>query len=339
MTKAASVSLPEALASATAHGRGRRRHRRCRRHALVRPEDARPQSARPVDDRRDHRARLSRCPGRVPTAGAGLAGAAAFVPAKPDEEPVSRGRAGALAALNGVVGDHLAETGNPLALRMQFRREGRALKLERGRLAEASPKPGGKLVVLLHGLCMSDLQWSRDDHDHGAALARDLGYAPLYLLQLRIAHFDQRAAFAAAMEELVAEWPWEIEDLTAIGDSMGGLVARSACRIGEDGGHLWRTKLRKLVFLGTPHHGAPLERVGNWADAILGKTPYAAAFTRLLGRSAAQALPICGTKRYGRGLARGRSLRPSGGRAARRSLAGGFACYAIPPRPPARPTP
>ena len=62
---------------------------------------------------------------------------------------------------------------------------------------------------------------------------------------------------------------------------MGGLVARSACRYGEEAGHAWRQKLDKLVFLGTPHHGAPLERIGNWVDVILGKTPYAAAFARL----------------------------------------------------------
>ena len=36
-----------------------------------------------------------------------------------------------------------------------------------------------------------------------------------------------------------------------------------------------------LVFLGTPHHGAPLERIGNWVDAIVGGTPYAAAFGRI----------------------------------------------------------
>ena len=58
---------------------------------------------------------------------------------------------------------------------------------------------------------------------------------------------------------------------------MGGLVARSACRHAEETGQAWREKLEKLVFLGTPHHGAPLERIGNWVDVVLGKTPYAAA--------------------------------------------------------------
>jgi hypothetical protein len=36
-----------------------------------------------------------------------------------------------------------------------------------------------------------------------------------------------------------------------------------------------------LVFLGTPHHGAPLERAGHGVDRLLGATPYAAPFARL----------------------------------------------------------
>jgi hypothetical protein len=36
-----------------------------------------------------------------------------------------------------------------------------------------------------------------------------------------------------------------------------------------------------LVFLGTPHHGAPLERGGHWVEALLGVSPYSAAFVRL----------------------------------------------------------
>jgi hypothetical protein len=33
--------------------------------------------------------------------------------------------------------------------------------------------------------------------------------------------------------------------------------------------------------MATPHEGAPLERVGNWIDILLGATPYAAPFARL----------------------------------------------------------
>ena len=220
--------------------------------------------------------------GAIRLTGAGVGGAAALVGAKPDDRPAPRGREIALAALNGVVGDHLAKTGNPLALRMRFRREGRALALDGHALAQTFPDATGKLAVLAHGLCMSDLQWTRANHDHGAALARDLGYTPVYLSYNSGLHISVNGrAFAEKLLALVAGWPVEIEDFIVIGHSMGGLVARSACAYGEEAGHLWPQKLRKLVFLGTPHHGVPLERVGNWVDIILGKTPYAAAFGRL----------------------------------------------------------
>jgi pimeloyl-ACP methyl ester carboxylesterase len=214
--------------------------------------------------------------------GACVGGAASALGAKPVDRPVSREREAALAALNGIVGDHLAETGNPLALTMRFRRDGRGLTLYRPALAAAYPDATGKLVVLVHGLCMSDLQWTRQNHDHGAALARDLGYTPVYLSYNSGLHVSINSrAFAEALEALVAAWPVEIEDLVVIGHSMGGLVARGACACGEEAGHAWRRELHKLIFLGAPHHGAPLERIGNWVDAILDKTPYAAAFGRL----------------------------------------------------------
>ena len=212
----------------------------------------------------------------------GIGGATALLGGTADDAPASRGRAVALAALNGVVGDHLASTGNPLALTMRFRRDGRPLKLDKDSLAEAFPDATGKLAVLAHGLCVSDLQWTRQNHDHGAALARDLGYTPVYLSYNSGLHISLNGrAFAEALEALVAAWPVKIEDFVVIGHSMGGLVARSACAYGEEAGHAWRGKLRTLVFLGTPHHGAPLERIGNWVDVILGKAPYVAAFGRL----------------------------------------------------------
>jgi hypothetical protein len=45
--------------------------------------------------------------------------------------------------------------------------------------------------------------------------------------------------------------------------------------------HAWRPRLRALVCLGTPHHGAPLERGGNWIDVLLGVSRYSAPLASL----------------------------------------------------------
>ncbi len=187
-----------------------------------------------------------------------------------------------LAALSGVMGDYLAATGNPLAISMHLRRNGQAFDLTREALAAAIPQPGGKLLILAHGLCMNDLQWLRHGHDHGAALARDLGCTPLYLHYNSGLHVSVNGhAFAATLDALVKAWPVAVKELVIIGHSMGGLVARSACHYGRIEGHGWLKHLRKMIFLGTPHHGAPLERGGHWVDMVLAISPYTAPFTRL----------------------------------------------------------
>ncbi|MDP1900176.1 MAG: alpha/beta hydrolase [Rubrivivax sp.] len=187
-----------------------------------------------------------------------------------------------VAALNGVLGDYLAETGNPLATPMAWRREGRALMLEPAALAARLPDAGARLLVLLHGLCMNDLQWCREGHDHGAALARELGYTPVYLHYNTGLHVSINGhALARQMEQLLAAWPVPVQRLVLLGHSMGGLVARSALHCATQAGAAWPARLDDLVFLGTPHHGAPLERAGHWVDLLLGATPYAAPFARL----------------------------------------------------------
>ncbi|MEN8163647.1 MAG: alpha/beta hydrolase, partial [Acidobacteriota bacterium] len=72
-----------------------------------------------------------------------------------------------------------------------------------------------------------------------------------------------------------------IEELTVVAHSMGGLVTRSAFHYAKHEALSWPGRLKHIVFLGTPHHGAPLERVGNWVDVILGSTPYSAPFAKL----------------------------------------------------------
>jgi hypothetical protein len=202
--------------------------------------------------------------------------------AGPDAGPASVQREAVVAALNGVLGDHLMRSGNPLATPMALRHAGHTLALDRDALASQWPAPGRRLLVLVHGLCMNDLQWSREAHDHGAMLAREHGYTPLYLHYNSGRHISENGRdFADLLERLIAQWPHRIERFALLCHSMGGLVARSALHQGALAGQRWPARLDDLVFLGTPHHGAPLERAGNGLDLILGATPYAAPLARL----------------------------------------------------------
>lgn len=198
------------------------------------------------------------------------------------DRPSSEEREAVLAALNGVFGDYLAASANSLAIPMAVRAEGAPVLVARAALTAAFPGPGRKVAVLLHGLCMNDLQWSREGHDHGAALARDLGYAPVYIHYNTGRHIPTNGReFADLMETLLREWPHPVERLAIIGHSMGGLVARSACHHAACENHEWLKRLDDLVFLGTPHFGAPLERAGAWVDLLMGLSPYTAPFARL----------------------------------------------------------
>jgi pimeloyl-ACP methyl ester carboxylesterase len=202
------------------------------------------------------------------------------------QESPSNAREAVLSALNGVLGDHLVGSVNPMAITMQLRRDGEALTLTKKELSRAIPNPSGRILVLVHGLCMSDLQWQRNGHDHGAALAADPAFGnpftTVYLHYNSGQHISVSGrAFAEQLQALLKAWPVPVQDLTVLAHSMGGLVTRSACDFGAQAGHRWLPKLKKIIFLGTPHFGAPLERGGNWVNVILDSSPYTAAFARL----------------------------------------------------------
>ena len=201
---------------------------------------------------------------------------AAPLPApRPEREAV-------IAVLNGVLGDYLSSTRNPLATPMALRRDGTALVLERDALRAQIPDAKGDLIVMVHGLCMNDLQWSRNGHDHGLALARTLGFTPLYLHYNTGQHISINGReFAATLEQLLAQWPHDVQRVVLLCHSMGGLVARSALAHAQVAQQRWPTLLSDLIFLGTPHHGAPLERAGHGVDLLLSATPYASPMARL----------------------------------------------------------
>ncbi len=204
--------------------------------------------------------------------------------------PETPEREAVVAALNGVLGDHLAASQNPLATQMSLRYQGRALD------AQAMPPASavtGKVLLLIHGLCMNDLQWSvaagdnPQRFDHGQLLADALGYTPIYLRYNTGLHTSQNGReLSRQLEQWVRAWPHAITDLSVLVHSMGGLVIRSALAVAQEEAQKeslkWPTLLKNIIFLGTPHHGAPLERAGNWVDVILGSTPYSRPFSKLV---------------------------------------------------------
>jgi len=187
-----------------------------------------------------------------------------------------------LAVLNGVVGDYLSETNNPLAIKMRLRRGGAPLLIERHALSQALPSIKSKIVVLVHGSCMNDAQWCNAAPSYGELLEQELGYTALYLHYNSGLHISENGeAFAVLLEQLATEWPVPLDELVLIGHSMGGLVSRSACHSAELAGQAWRSKLRALICLGSPHQGAPLERGGNRFETLLGVSRYSAPLAQL----------------------------------------------------------
>ncbi|MBL8299917.1 MAG: alpha/beta fold hydrolase [Rhodanobacteraceae bacterium] len=194
-----------------------------------------------------------------------------------------------ISALNGAVGDHLEATNNPLALSLAFCRNGRVLDLAPAALARELPCSNGTLYVLVHGLGLNDCQW--EDHngeDFGTQLERDLGGSAVrlrYNSGRRISANGRE--FARALQRLVDIHPRAIERLVLIGHSMGGLVCRSACSYAVREELSWCERLRAAICLGSPHLGAPLERIGGRLSAALEATPYTRALAKLTERRSA----------------------------------------------------
>ena len=201
------------------------------------------------------------------------------------DPPNSAAREAVLAALNGVMGDRLVQGKNPLATPMGLFWNGQLLDTGR---PVAIDRATSRAVIMIHGLCMNDLQWHTVREalvvDHGQTLAAAMGATPLYLRYNTGQHISQNGRqLSMLLEQLAHQWPQPLESITVIAHSMGGLVIRSAVHSARCDGLAWPDRLRHIVFLGTPHHGAPLERAGHWIDLLLGATPWSKPFTRLTG--------------------------------------------------------
>ncbi len=209
----------------------------------------------------------------------------------------------AIAALNGIYGDEMADIGNGFALTMQLRRHGRPVDPTAAAVAAAYPEATGRIVVFIHGWCMTERSWWRRPRAgeigqcYGSRLHADLGLTPVYLRYNTGLHISKNGrALADLLNQLHTLWPVPVEEIVLVGHSMGGLVARSACHYGSQGSrgsqgspgvpqrHGWTDTVRHVICLGSPNLGADLEKSVNaasWALARLPETRGIASFLNL----------------------------------------------------------
>lgn len=180
-------------------------------------------------------------------------------PLQSDERAV-----GLQAIVNGVFGDTLHRLKSPWALPMTLREREMIAKKRRKR-------PSGR-VLFVHGLCMHDGHWQSSDAglDFAELLFEDHGLRPHYLRYNSGMAVEENGRLLAQLleEQHSGRTRWRGE-FHVVAHSMGGLVLRSALAQGRAGGMRWPSQLGNVVFLGTPHSGAPLERLGAVVDQVL----------------------------------------------------------------------
>jgi hypothetical protein len=213
-----------------------------------------------------------------------LIGSAVGLRWQPGRAPLSGNQAGrlTLAAINGLWGDTLSDRHPELAIPMAVRSRGADVPPTTEALGDAFPAATPRIALFVHGLCETEEYWSLAARRHhgtdrvtlGSRLRRDLGYTPVYLRYNTGLHIsDNGLRLAGLLEELIANWPVAVERIALIGHSMGGLVIRSAGRQGTVAGHRWVPAARHVVFLGTPHLGAPLARGVHSTAWLLARFP------------------------------------------------------------------
>ncbi len=212
---------------------------------------------------------------------AALAAPVAASTAAPDAVPASQRPPAVawLAALGGAFGDKLVADHRVRALTvpMSVRDQGALVDVPGSAEPQLDVHP--TVVVLVHGLGNHESMWGQA---HLAAV-RDRHATPLtvrYTTGQAIA--DSGAELAALLADLVSTWPVEVERLVLVGHSMGGLVIRAALAADPDGAEpVWRALVTDVVTLGTPHAGAPLERVAARSLALVSAFPAAAPIAAL----------------------------------------------------------
>lgn len=212
------------------------------------------------------------------------------IPAMPNAKTDKRVSA-ISSAINGVFGDHLAATRNPMQVHMNLYANGQALPADAAELAARFPDAQHHLVIFLHGLCCNEDSWQMyynpcepATRPYGDKLQDDFPVTSLYLRYNTGRNIDSNARqFKRVLNKLVRNWPVEIKGITLIGHSMGGLVSRAVVEALTDDDVVLKRAIRDVVCLGSPHAGAPLARLAAAGEQLLDRFELSKPIGRVLG--------------------------------------------------------
>ncbi|PVZ03692.1 esterase/lipase family protein [Actinomycetospora cinnamomea] len=221
-------------------------------------------------------------------AGRGIGAAAAL--ARPEWRPITGNPSGAVltGAINGLVGDHMVALDNDLAVPMtlytatvadsyaeQYGELPRGTEELRAVVCDHPERDLTRLVLFVHGLGETEHAWrlygeASAGEGYAERVASATGATPLllrYNTGLPIA--DNGAALSMVLTDLFHRWPEAVRRLDLVGHSMGGLMLRHACHHAVQTGQPWVGAVRRMIYLGSPHRGAPLaHRVDQLATRL-----------------------------------------------------------------------
>jgi len=174
---------------------------------------------------------------------------------------------------SGLLGDTLpAELRYPE--RMQLRLQGRdctPAEIARLHTEQAS---GRDVVFFVHGLLYDDSCWRATTFDMTSAFERELGMFAVHVLYDTGRHISENGLELANLLQALAD---EVGETRAhwhlVAHSMGGLVCRSALFQADKAGMAFTRRIDRVVLLGTPNRGVPLEKGAQLARLLVAGAP------------------------------------------------------------------
>ncbi len=185
---------------------------------------------------------------------------------------------GTLSVLNGILGDTLEKRKSSFAIKMALYKGDKCL-LSTDSRSQKSPFFNSyhrKISIFAHGSCGDEKGWKfkKNSADYGSLLEKDFGFTSLFLRYNSGLHISTNGRrLSNLLEKLIRSSPKKIDEILLIGHSMGGLVFRSACYYGEKEKKKWVKLVKKIFYLGSPHLGTHLEKLGKLTTAILQQIP------------------------------------------------------------------